>query len=73
MKCQGIGSGVFTKPLLVRYGYEMSIPIKDLAVSQRYYQHMSEEFLLAIQQSEGADSCRALSIMEHVNSIESYH
>jgi hypothetical protein len=67
MKCQGIGSGVFTKPLL-RYGYEMSIRIKDLAGSQRY---LSEE-LLAIQQSEGADSRRALCIMEHVNAIESY-
>lgn len=65
MKLQGIGSGVFTKPLL-RYGYEMSLRTNDLPGSQRY---LLEE-LLAIQQSEGTDSRRALCIMEYVNSIE---
>jgi len=63
---QGIGYGVFTKPIL-RFGYEMSLATKDYMGAHKY---LSEE-LLAVQQSEGVDSPRALQIENEITRYKS--
>jgi len=54
---QGLGSGAFVKPIL-HYGYEMSMATNDINNAQMY---LSKE-LLAVRQSEGVDSPRAIEI-----------
>lgn len=54
---QGLGSGAFVKPIL-HYGYQMSMATNDTNNAQMY---LSKE-LLAVRQSEGVDSPRAIEI-----------
>lgn len=58
---QGLGSGVFIKPIL-HYGYNMSMAANDIEGAQAY---LSKE-LLAVRQSEGHDSPRAIEIDEQM-------
>jgi hypothetical protein len=58
---QGLGSGAFVKPIL-HYGYQMSMATNDINKAQLY---LSKE-LLAVRQSEGVDSPRAIEIDQEI-------
>ena len=57
MKEQGIGAGVFTKPIF-HFGYQICVRAGDKRGAQKY---LLKE-LVAVRQSEGTDSPKGLEI-----------